>query len=50
MYYLYLVTVSDEKQRLERVIFSYKDDAFNFADRRRRQGYIVTVEVVDHTI
>ena len=42
----YFVTVMSENTILERVVFSYRDDALNFAEKRRRQGYIVTVKPI----
>lgn len=42
----YFVTVMSENTVLERVVFSYRDDALNFAEKRRRQGYIVTVKPI----
>lgn len=43
----YFVTVSDSNQILEKVLFDDRDRALYFAERRRKQGYIVTVKVVD---
>lgn len=41
-----LVIVSDGNIILEKVIFSYYDVAMFFAERRRKQGYIVEVKTV----
>lgn len=42
----YYVTVMSENTVLERVVFSYRDEALYFAEKRRRQGYIVTVKPI----
>lgn len=42
----YYVTVSDNNQILEKVIFDDRDRALYFAERRRKQGYTVTVKVI----
>lgn len=42
----YYVTVSDSSRILEKVLFDDRDRALYFAERRRKQGYIVTVEVI----
>ena len=42
----YYITVSDNKQILEKVIYDDRDMALYFAERRRKQGYIVTVKVI----
>lgn len=42
----YLVTVSDDNISLERIIFSYYDEAIFFAERRRKQGYFVTITTI----
>ena len=49
MSYYYLVTVSDEIRSLERVVFTYRDEAVFFANRRRKQGYIVTIKPITNT-
>jgi hypothetical protein len=42
----YYITVSDSTQVLEKVIFDDRDRALYFAERRRKQGYTVTVKVI----
>ena len=42
----YYIIVSDSTMVLEKVLFDDRDRALSFAERRRKQGYIVTVEVV----
>ena len=42
----YYVTVCDGEQVLERVIFTYRDEALYYADKRRKQGYVVTVKSI----
>lgn len=42
----YFVTVMSEDTILERVVFSYRDEALAFVDHRRRQGYIVTIKPI----
>ena len=42
----YLVTVSDDNVSIERIIFSYCDEAIMFAERRRKQGYFVTITTI----
>lgn len=42
----YFIEVSDGSRVLERVIFSEYDSAMHFVDRRRKQGYIVTVKTI----
>lgn len=39
----YLVCVADGNTLLERVIFTYRDEACYFAEIRRKQGYVVTI-------
>lgn len=41
---LYLITVADDGMILERMLFSYRDEALYFAEVRRKQGYTVTVK------
>lgn len=43
-YYNYMVEVNTDGIRLERVIFSYRDEALYFAEIRRKQGYRVSVK------
>ena len=42
----YLVTVKDSENVLEYVVFSYRDEALYFADKRRKQGYFVTITTI----
>lgn len=42
----YFVTVSDEKIILEKVRFEDRYPALDFAERRRKQGYTVTVKLI----
>lgn len=42
----YLVTVYEGDARIERVIFTYRDEAICFADRRRKQGYRVFINSI----
>ena len=43
----YLVTVADNNIRLERIVFSNYDVAVYFVERRRKQGYVVTMITVE---
>ena len=43
----YLVIVADGETLLEKVIFSYRDEACYFANARRKQGYLVTITTID---
>lgn len=42
----YLVTVYEGDSRIERVLFTYRDEALNFVDRRRKQGYRVFINSI----
>ena len=42
----YLVTVSDHTTVVEKVVFSYRDEALYFADARIKQGFIVTINTI----
>lgn len=42
----YYVTVSDDKQILEKILFEDRSPALAHVDRRRKQGYTVTIKVV----
>lgn len=46
MIYKYLVTVIDNGKWIERIEFTYKDEALYFAEQRRKQGFTVTVKPV----
>lgn len=43
----YYVTVAHDNLILERVRFSYRDEALYFAEARRKQGYIVTIKFIE---
>lgn len=43
----YLITVIADNITLEKVIFSYRDEALHFADIRRKQGYLVTITTIE---
>lgn len=42
----YLVTVCDEKMVLEKVRFDDRYQALAHVERRRKQGYIVTMKLI----
>ena len=42
----YLITVNDGFINIERVIFSYRDEALYFAEQRRKQGFTVTIKTI----
>lgn len=42
----YYITVSDDKQILEKIWFEDRTPALAYVERRRKQGYIVTIKVV----
>lgn len=39
----YYITVTNNNRVVERIVFEHYDVALYFADRRRKQGYEVTV-------
>ena len=39
----YKIEVSDGTRILEKIIFTYRDEAIYFAEKRRKQGYTVTL-------
>ena len=43
----YLVIVSDNNIIIEKIRFSYRDEALYFAECRRKQGYFVTIESIE---
>ena len=43
----YLVIVSDDDIILEKVVFSYRDEALYFTECRRKQGYVVTLKPIN---
>ena len=40
----YLITVSDDTIILEKIVFSYRDEAMFYVEKRRKQGYTVTIK------
>ena len=42
----YYVTVMLENTIIERIVFEYRESALNFAERRRKQGYLVTIKPI----
>ena len=40
----YLVIVSDNGNIIEKMVFSYRDEALYYLECRRKQGYFVTLE------
>lgn len=44
--YHYLVTVLSGNISVERIVFNYRDEAEMFVERRRAQGYFVTVTTI----
>ena len=43
----YLVIVSDDYSIIEKVVFSYRDEALYFTECRRKQGYVVTITPIN---
>lgn len=43
----YLVETYDHNERIEYVVFTDRDRALYFAERRRKQGYNATVKIID---
>lgn len=43
----YLLIVADGETLLEKILFTYRDEALYFAEKRRKQGYVVTITSVD---
>lgn len=39
----YLVIVFDNETIIEKMIFSYRDEALYYVECRRKQGYLVTI-------
>ena len=42
----YLVIVSDDEIIIEKMVFSYRDEALYFVECRRKQGYVVTLKPI----
>lgn len=42
----YLVIVCDNNTIIEKMVFSYRDEALHFVACRRKQGYFVTIKSV----
>ena len=40
----YLIIVSDNGNIIEKMVFSYRDEALYYLECRRKQGYFVTLE------
>lgn len=43
----YLVIVSDNGTIIEKITFSYRDEALYYLECRRKQGYFVTIESIE---
>ena len=43
----YLVIVSDEGAIIEKMVFSYRDEALYYLECRRKQGYFVTIKSIE---
>lgn len=43
----YLVETFEHDRRIESVLFTDRDRALYFAERRRKQGYNATVKIID---
>ena len=42
----YYITVMNDNIILEKIIFSYRDEALRFVELRRKQGFVVTIKVI----
>ena len=42
----YLVIVFDNANIIEKMIFSYRDEALYYLECRRKQGYVVTIKSI----
>ena len=42
----YLVIVTDEGIIIEKMVFSYRDEALYYLECRRKQGYFVTIKSI----
>ena len=43
----YLVIVSDDGTIIEKIEFSYRDEALYYLECRRKQGYFVTIKSIE---
>ena len=43
----YLIIVSDNENIIEKMIFSYRDEALYYLECRRKQGYFVTIKSIE---
>ena len=43
----YLIIVSDKGTIIEKLVFTYRDEAIYFVERRRKQGYFVTIKSIE---
>lgn len=43
----YLVIVSDNGNIIEKMVFSYRDEALYYLEGRRKQGYFVTIKSIE---
>ena len=43
----YLVIVSDDEIIIEKVVFSYRDEALYYLECRRKLGYFVTIKSIE---
>ena len=43
----YLVIVSEDGNIIEKMVFSYRDEALHYLECRRKQGYFVTIKSIE---
>ena len=43
----YLIIVSDDGTIIEKMVFSYRDEALYYLECRRKQGYLVTIKSIE---
>ena len=43
----YLVIVTDDGTIIEKMVFSYRDEALYYLECRRKQGYLVTIKSIE---
>lgn len=43
----YLVIVADNGNIIEKMIFTYRDEALYYLECRRKQGYFVTLKTIE---
>lgn len=43
----YLIIVTDNGNIIEKMVFSYRDEALNYLELRRKQGYFVTLKSIE---